>query len=352
MKKTTIASKARYTYLDVLNIIAIIAVLFMHHDFGAHHFATGRTWFFDLALKIIMYFCIPVFLMCTGSTLLGYKKRYDTRTFFKKRFVKILIPMVAWFLIVGFFRVVVFRDLTLPEFTLPSIMRFIMTGKVLDFYWFLFLIIGIYFTIPILTPLSEEKHKSLLKYAIIALFIFNMLLPGIANVMNLTYNSDLYVKISSYMIYPLIGYYLSTYNIQKKRNRAILYNSGLLAILYQYIITSVLSYGANRSVLTALGYTEFPTAIYATAIFCFIRNARLDFSGKIQNLLAKMASCSFGIYLIHYLVMRLEGVVFGPVGINSKTWVWRFLFPFLTYAICVGIVLLLKKIPFLRRIVP
>ena len=86
----------------------------------------------------------------------------------------------------------------------------------------------------------------------------------------------------------------------------------------------------------------------------FIRNLPLDkLSEKMKSFLAKLASCSFGIYLCHMLVMYYEGGILKHVfGTPTISWVYRFLCPFLTYALCVGIVLILKKIPFVRRIVP
>ena len=34
--------------------------------------------------------------MITGTTLMQYRERYDTKTFFKKRFSKVLVPFLFW----------------------------------------------------------------------------------------------------------------------------------------------------------------------------------------------------------------------------------------------------------------
>ena len=343
--------KKRILYIDILNIIAILAVLFLHHDFGVHYFSQDKRWIFDTILKIVMYFCIPVFLMITGANLLGYKQKYDTKTYFRKRVIKIIIPMVAWFIIVGCIRFFVFKNLNIPTDSITSFINFIMRSGVLDYYWYLFLIIAVYFTIPILSPLSENKNRALLKYAIVVIFVCNAFMPNIMALVGVEWNQDLLVKVGTYMIFPLIGFYISKYNITKRRNRILLYSLGLMAIIYQFISTVVLSYVANKSVLTTLGYVQFPTILYSSAIFCFVRNINMkeDVNCRAKKFLSTLAGCSFGVYLIHYIVMKWEAQAF---SIRGESFAWRFICPFLTYTISVAIVLVIKKIPIVRKIVP
>ena len=182
-----------------------------------------------------------------------------------------------------------------------------------------------------------------------------MVLPNIASLLNINYNQNLPLEIGAYMIYPLIGYYISKYNISSQKKRIILYCLGGCAIIYQFISTALLSYNADTSVLTTLGYTEFATALYASAIFCFVRNMKHKVLSdpRLQSVLKTLSGCSFGIYLSHYLAMYFERkVILEPIHISNISAISRFLCPFLTYALCVGLVLILKKIPVLRRIVP
>ena len=270
--------------------------------------------------------------------------------YFKKRVIKIIIPMISWFLIIALFRVFVFGNLNIPTETPQAFFNFIMSNGILDYYWYLFLIIGIYITIPILSPLAEKNNKQLLKYTILTLFIVNAVIPNTLSIAGFKINQDLFVKLGTYMIFPLIGFYLSRYNIEKKW-RIVLYGLGAASVIYQIIITVVLSYISNNSVLVALGYTQFATILYSSAIFCFVRNTRMKriCGSKIEKGLSALASCSFGIYLLHSIIMESEKSI---LPINRQSFIWRFICPFLTYGICVAVVLLLKKIPLLKRIVP
>ena len=58
-----------------------------------------------------------------------------------------------------------------------------------------------------------------------------------------------------------------------------------------------------------------------------------------------LSSCSLGIYLIHKLAMSYE-LYFLQIKVDNVY--WRFLGPFLTYFLCLSIVLVIKRIPYLR----
>ena len=77
---------AHYCYLDILNIIAIIAVIALHHNGGVHTYRNEASWYFNLIIECIFYFAVPVFLLITGATLMKYRERYNTKTFFKTNF--------------------------------------------------------------------------------------------------------------------------------------------------------------------------------------------------------------------------------------------------------------------------
>lgn len=72
-------------------------------------------------------------------------------------------------------------------------------------------------------------------------------------------------------------------------------------------------------------------------------------SVKIANFLAVLSSCSLGIYLIHKLAMSYE-LYF--LQITADNVYWRFAGAFLTYFVCLSVVLVIKRIPYLRVVFP
>ena len=86
----------RIVYFDILNILACLSVVFLHSNSIVHSYTPLRAWKTALIFEVVFYWAVPVFIMLSGATLMKYRERYDTKTFFKKRFCKILIPWVIW----------------------------------------------------------------------------------------------------------------------------------------------------------------------------------------------------------------------------------------------------------------
>lgn len=91
--------------MDILNIIAIIAVVAMHVNGIVHTYSPSRSWATSLIVDIVCYFAVPVFLMISGANLMNYRKKYDTKTFFKKRFNRVLIPTIVWITIMTIWKI-------------------------------------------------------------------------------------------------------------------------------------------------------------------------------------------------------------------------------------------------------
>ena len=95
----------RTVYFDVLNIIAILAVIALHCNGIVHGNPNIRAWNSSLLIECICYFAVPIFCMLSGATLMNYRKKYDTRTFLKKRVNKVLIPFIFWIIVMIIWKV-------------------------------------------------------------------------------------------------------------------------------------------------------------------------------------------------------------------------------------------------------
>lgn len=90
--------KDRIVYFDILNILSIIAVIALHCNGIVHNFSTkySTAWATSLIVECVCYWAVPIFLMLSGANLIKYREKYDTKTFFKKRFSKVLVPFLFW----------------------------------------------------------------------------------------------------------------------------------------------------------------------------------------------------------------------------------------------------------------
>ncbi len=89
-------TKKRILYYDMLNIAACIAVIALHHNGLVHVFTGDSVWKECLAAEVGFYWAVPVFLMLSGATLMGYREKYSTKVFFKKRLMRVVLPWLFW----------------------------------------------------------------------------------------------------------------------------------------------------------------------------------------------------------------------------------------------------------------
>ena len=346
-------AKKRYPYIDVLNIVAILGVLFLHHNFGAINYEPNGRWALDVVTKVLFRYAVPVFIMISGATLLGYREKYDTKTFFKKRFMKLLVPAICWIVLMYAWRVFILKDPAFLNFAPKNIFNNIINSYENDNYWFIYLILGIYLTIPILSHIAEKKNKRTLQYAIIAMFAFNSILPAFCDIVRADYNPNLALNLGNYIIYIFLGYYIHTFPIKKER-RHLIYAASIAALILNYALTLIVSHDRGSFFDMCTVNTAPLSILYSAGLFVFIKYAFATVrSKKLSGLLSKLAGCSFGIYLSHFIVMwYMEWLLRNIAHFSTKSFAYRFLFPFVTYALCLGLVLLVKKIPLIRRIVP
>ena len=205
----------RYLYMGILNIIAIISVVALHCGGIGSTFSTARWWKTSLIIEVVCYFAVPMFIMLSGAHLMNYREKYDTKTFFKKRFIRVLIPTIAWFIIMSVWKIFIIKTLDVKGIGLNGFINLIFGNKIEFIYYYLFVIIGLYLTMPLLSQLAEKKYRNTLWYVVIVFFIFNSLIPQILIWFNINWNSDIGILIGCYAMYAILGYLLSTQDVPK-----------------------------------------------------------------------------------------------------------------------------------------
>ncbi len=336
--------KKRVAYFDVMNILAALAVIFLHCNGISHTYSDTLAWKQALIVEVGFYWAVPIFMMLSGANLMNYREKYSTKAFFKKRFLKTVIPLIVWTLVVTAEKRIRITEIGEKEF----INRF-MSASIEPVYWFFFPLFAVYLSMPVLS-LLKDQHKTLWYMAGGAL-VLNTLLPSICKYLGLSWNSYLtMLTAGGYLIYPIIGYLFSITDF-KKYQRGIIYALGLISTVGKYVITYWLSTrdGALNQLL--FGYTTYIAVFQACAVFIFFKYfplcQKMATSAKVCKVLQTVSGCSFGIYLTHMIIYRrLDNYL------PTNCWEWRLLVPFLIYAIAFAITFVIKKIPVLKNIVP
>lgn len=334
-------------YISILNVLACIGVVILHT------FETGYTsdanFVFEVLIRAIAYCAVPVFFMITGATLIDYRERYDTKTFFKKSLLKVIIPLIIWsiiYFIINFFK----GKFSINDLSFKFVFEYFFLVKTNPIFWFFVVIIGIYLAIPVISLIPQETRRKAFLYIIIITFVFNQFLPDLLYHLNLNYNYDLKFPLtySGWISFIFIGYYIDKYEIVKK-HRVIIYVLGIIGFLTMVVPTIFISYHKNESCSWFDEYYDAPCVLYSASVFLFFKSKinNNQIVTKIMPFFNFVAPTTLGIYVLHIAIRDFLRYfyTYSYFGMNL-------VLTLSILTICFIVVKIVQKIPGLRHIFP
>ncbi|MBR3644034.1 MAG: acyltransferase [Parasporobacterium sp.] len=341
-------------YISYLSVIGSIAVVYLHANGCFWSFSTDPYWKSANIIESLFYFAVPIFFMISGATLLNYSERYDTKTFFKKRAVKTLIPFLAWSIIALILIIIVslIKGDALPSFR--EVIKGLVSGRIIDVYWFFPALFCVYLCIPLFAAVAKEKRKAVFSYIAVVCFVLNILIPFFIYVFDLpTADYPYYIGVGAgYLFYVLTGYLLNEYDLNAG-TRVIIYILSVLGLLTHILGTYFSSMEANELIRTYKGYNNLPCILYTLGLFVLVKNLvqkkQSDKTTWLDKIVMFLKRYTFSIYLIHYFF--IQGAVRLLHMDNTNLW-YRLLCPIVVIVLCIGITFVLRKIPVIKKIVP
>lgn len=276
--------------------------------------------------------------MISGYTLMDYRDRYDTVTFFKKRILRAFVPFIVWSLIAYFVH------LSLGHINKESMwggVLGIINCKYFSIYWFFIPLFACYLSIPVLSLLPNKLK--VFSYLFVYSFISYSLIPYLSALFQIQINPSIQNPIATqYILYILLGYILGHYNFSKLL-RLLLYILGGIGIFLHCYMTIILSPQGSPISQLYLGYLNFPCVFYSAAVFTFFRYTNWEFIYKnsfFSYLFSKIREASLGVYLLHgWFVYNLVPWI----GIDISSLTYRTAGACFIICLSVFCVLLLKK---------
>lgn len=338
---------------DLLNIAACIAVVALHVNGGFWGFTTDPWWKFSLLIETAFYWAVPVFFMLTGATLIDYRLRYDTKTFVKKRFVKTVIPFLFWSAISIPWAMYVSHFLDIHTLsTWKDFVNAILNQQGMSIYWFFPPLFAIYLAIPVISAVPDTQRKQLYGWMIIYSFVTYSLPPVLATKTGIHINPAFQNPLNGggYLMFSLIGYWIMKYPINRT-SRIYIYILGVIGWSIRYFFTLNQSYQSGYIDTTFSGYTNFPSVCLATAVFTWFWYhdwASISHPKLIAGI-KKLSSASFGVYLVHFFILRH---IVDTFHIPMQSYSWSILGTPVVYILSLTLVLYLKNLPLIRKIIP
>lgn len=342
--------KERIVYFDWMRIIAAIAVIAIHCCGKGSLGVTSFEWRTINFYNCLVQWAVPVFVMISGALLLG--RDISFQKLFKKNILRIGTAFLFWSVLYALLRYFVTQE----KHSVKEVLLTIVKG---NFHmWFLFMIVGLYLVVPFLNKIVKDKKTAV--YFVVLSFLFEFLFPQIINVVELKSAgiADLAEQLVSkfhvelvlgYSGYFVLGYLLNVTPISKK-TEYLIYVLGLAGIAVTVVGTE---WTARTAASISIFFDELTVNILliSTAVFVFAKQ-HLNKPVKREKsaaLLSFVSGCTFGIYLVHPLIIDcFENFA----GITNLSFNPIFSVPSITLAVfllSLAVSAIIKKIPFLNK---
>ena len=386
--------RQRETWLDFLRVTACFMVMVVH---GTEPFYLGGDGaliltptdaFWVAVFEGLCRCCVPLFLI--ASSYLQFPLHYTPGEFFKRRVVRILIPMVLWTLVYA----LVWGE---PVENLKGLL--LNFNYAAGHLWFVYMLAGIYLVMPMLSPWAEKvSRKELSVY--LGIWIFTTFIPTIRAAAGgeapLIQAADglpapalfplwgeaswnpfgTFYYLSGFIGYLLLGLYIRKYMENTRRVASlgwVMFLLGFLSIvsglLFQFSETPgafPLSGGLSLAVYweSPILFCGFPVLLTSLGLVLVFRrmachserseeSMRSEESFVYRHIILPLSKAGYGMYLIHMLVLvRFSGLFRNWLGLGADgvLGVWTTPVQILATAFCsfvvVGLVaVLLQRIP-------
>ncbi len=284
--------RKRVGYIDLLRVVSAFAVVMIHvvslSSTSCPTLPTGTKAVLE-DIHNLLRWSVPVFCMITGFLFLGREKECTYRSI-RRNVVHLLLLLV----LVGGFYSLLEQIYTERRFSLAMLLRVasdLFTGNLWDHMWYLYMIIGVYLTLPVVAPFFRKEASEAGILCVLS-FLLTILLPDVTKIAGI--RTEFSFPIAGYSFYVFMGGFLGR----------IRYRRWQLAAAFAGIIAGGILMLSPLYERITVNYRSLPVAMMAVGVFviaaiCFEKYV----SGRIMSILAL---CSGGIYLLHPLFLNLQ----------------------------------------------
>jgi len=360
LNDTHIRSSTSVVYAHYVRTFAAIAVVIMHstgeslQQFRSEQ-PNNPEWLAAITFYSLLRWASPFFIMISGAFLLNPKKMESISDFLKKRFTKVVVPFLFWaFIYITYDNRGAFVTLKFPDW--GYLYQKVVHEDVYYHLWFISMILSLYFLTPIFRIFTRHASRTEIEYFLGLAFVVTTVQHFVPNVFTIKYVGWL-----GYIGFYVLGYYLSTFAITRKKW---IYGLALLMPVVTFIGSHYLAIQKGSYDDKVFVYFSPNVVLISFAFYLFIKDTNWSaFASRFPRLdrfVHYFSDISFGIYFVHVLFIDLLKNYL-PYGakIVPTCFIYYPVSPFLGILLQAALVLtisfstisLLKKIPFIRRIV-
>jgi surface polysaccharide O-acyltransferase-like enzyme len=339
--------KQNIAYLDTLRVISTIGVIIIHVCTPVVKMTFPvdlSNWWMGNFIDSAVRFCVPMFLVLSGATMLG--RTFNLKEFYKKRFLRVFLPFLFWALVYIVYSWLI-EDLKLRPYSIHSgiewVKSLIVKKGISTHFWFIYMLLVLYLFMPFLGRFVQKLNNKML-FGILALwfvtaFFFQFGFWKTAPY-HILHKTLFYLRFAGYMV---LGYYLMKFDFSALKYKITGLALFVVTILFFAFYTYHVSIGTGVLNLSTYYYLS-PVVILQTVGVYWIfaqTESKKRFCIWVRKTLSDL---SYGIYLVHIIVI---GILF----LNNIYWKITYpiisvpLISFAVLIISACIIFILRKIP-------
>lgn len=338
--------------LSILRVLACLGIIVLHvfhyATLGVSHFQCSllRTeQFWSELFQNINLWAVPIFLMVTGALLLNPNHSVTYHKIFKSYIARIAYAILLF----GYVFLLIDMLLGDKPWSWASVeigSLNILTGHSWSHMWYLYLLIGLYLLLPCFRKITANSTNKEIIYLLCVGVAFLSFLP-ILNIWGV--QTDYRFSIATiYPFYLFLGYALHNRIISMRKYQSY----GLLILSIAGLVVTT-CWGSVEVKDYFASYNSILIIIMAASVFSIFsqvtRVNQVDSRKYCHKLLMSFDKCSFGIYLIHMIFIKIVIRVF---RLNLFLYPWAFPLVIIGVALVSwGIVLVLHQIPGLKKVI-
>lgn len=313
---SALVERKRIWYWDILRIAAMVFLVIRHSATATFEFVPtlGADWWVCNVYGSLSAWMVPVFMMISGASFLDPNRNVSIKKLYTKNIFRMLCAFAFWGIFYAVYNTISGQDLRDDFATMVFQGHFHL--------WFIPMIIGMYMLTPLLRTVTNNKKAAMAVTLVMTLT--GVILPTLQD-LGLFFDNSLLTGgnnfgfFSSYVCFYFWGYWIHNTEFTSAGRKTV-YILGILATVVVFMGTYYLTVKDGYHNEDMQGDNNLFPAIQGLALFVFTKykTREMEFSGESQKLILDISGLTFGVYMIHVVLLAfLDKSGFSPVTYSA-----------------------------------
>lgn len=309
-------------------------------------------WWSQTIYQSFVILGVPLFVMLSGVLLLQPSKANEPiKVFLKKRLSRIGLAFLFWSAIYFAWSYYVNHQ----TITVNSVIQSLLNGGAYFQFWFIYLIMGLYLITPILRVFVAHADRRLLRYLLMLWFIAASVLPLLHLITGFEVDKNLFM-LSGWIGYFILGLYLMG-TMPKTKTLKRLFAAGIILTILGSWLMAYPFHTLGQYYFFAFTLSS-NVILSSVALFSLLIKRPPNWPGnshpRFSRLIRSISANTLPIFFFHIIVLETlnKGLLGFRISLMDISPIVEIpIVAVVALFICLGLILLMKKIPVLNKLI-